>query len=61
MLKNPALRAIVFETDVVGNGMPDSSIVGLLESAGFQIQVLGQSDLDTNDGLNNFLATRIER
>ena len=61
LLKNPALRAIVFETDVVENGMPDARIVHLLASAGFQIRILGRSDLDTNDGLNNFLATRVER
>jgi len=59
LLKNINLRAIVFEATEGANQRPhDVNICSILEKNGFVLSVLGKSDPDTDDDVNNYIALR---
>ena len=59
LLKSPTLTTIIFETEEGAYSMPAyKQITQCLENNGFLISVLGRSDPEAHDGLNNFIAVR---
>jgi FkbM family methyltransferase len=61
LLSFAGLRAIVFESQEATGDLPaNQSLSALLKRHGFQIEGFGRSDLQTADGMNNYLATRAQ-
>lgn len=58
ILASRNVRALIFEDRMLAGGEPANRVVvELLKDAGYDIEQLGVSALDVNDGLMNFLAT----
>jgi FkbM family methyltransferase len=59
LLRNHALRVIVFEAAIGEGNMPaDVGLVRTLMNAGFDVRSFARSDTSAQDGMGNFLAQR---
>jgi FkbM family methyltransferase len=59
LLRNPALRLVVFEAALSKDALPvNAKLTRMLEAAGFTVSPFTRSDITTNDGMGNFLARR---
>lgn len=59
LLRNPALRVVVFEAALSKDGLPaNAELTRMLEAAGLTVSPFARSDATADDGMGNFLARR---
>lgn len=61
LLRNPALRVVVFEAALSKDGLPaNGELTRMLEAAGLTVSPFARSDATADDGMGNFLARRAQ-